>query len=134
MTNDREEGSITIEGKKLDIQSQDFFSPHSKIKKRWSNRDFHNEKSNLQIKELGWRIGARRNYGRALMWLLWLQNIFVFFLIGHAYSHNILKDSALALSILISGTLVQTAYIVRIIVTELFKDINYKDYDHKSGK
>jgi hypothetical protein len=82
----------------------------------------------LQVIELKWRIFARKRYGRAFFLLLLIQNIFVLWLVYDAYTQDRLEDLSLILGVFVAATLTETYFIFRIIVTQLFKEIRYKDY------
>ena len=101
--------------------------------KKWSKDNFQNELFGNQLEELSWRVSARKWYGRGLMFLLFAQNIAIYWLVWLAYQQGQLESLGLVLGALITGTLAETAYIVRIIVTELFKDIKYGDYGKKQS-
>lgn len=100
----------------------------------WNNESFQDGIARQKMEELRWRVTARKRYGRVLMGLLLFQNIFIAILVWTAYQDQQLGQLSWILGTLIVGTLGETAYIVRIIVTELFKDINYQDYDHAVKK
>lgn len=88
----------------------------------------------LQLRdyELKWRIYARKQYGRAFFAILLVQNGFVLWLVYSAYQANRLEDLGIILGVLVSGTLAETYFIFRIMVTELFKEIKYGDYIDRS--
>jgi hypothetical protein len=80
----------------------------------------------LRIDDIRWRIKRRPVYGGILILLLFLQNAAVFtwtFMMGE----NIKKVET-AFNFLITGTLVETALIIRIIVEWLFKEIDFSLY------
>lgn len=89
---------------------------------------------NLRNYELRWRIHARKWYGRWFLLLLLVQNGFIFYLVYRAYADNRLDKLSLVFSTLVAGTLIETAYIFRIIVTQLFKDIEYQNYIDRTGR
>jgi hypothetical protein len=85
----------------------------------------------LRDYELKWRVYARKRYGRAFFVILLLQNAFVIWLVYSAYIDNRLEQLSLILGVLVAATLTETYFIFRIIVTQLFKEIRYKDYIDK---
>ncbi len=81
---------------------------------------------NLRLDDIKWRIRRRPVYGALLIGLLFVQNLAVFawlFWMGP----NISKVEN-AFNFLITGTLIETALIVRIIVEWLFKEIDFSPY------
>jgi hypothetical protein len=84
----------------------------------------------LRIEDIKWRIKRRPVFGFILIALLFLQNIAVF---GWTfYQGQNLAKLETAFNFLITGTLVETALIVRIIVEWLFKEIDFSLYKDKS--
>lgn len=81
----------------------------------------------IKIDDHTWRLKARKRYGTTFVSLLLVQNIVVFWMVGHAYCNDKLSDLSLVLSVIITGTLVETAYIIRIIVQWVFSNIDYKE-------
>lgn len=81
----------------------------------------------LREDDIQWRIKARKRYGMIFCGLLILQNIVIFGLVMHAYGDDKLENLGIIFSILVTGTLVETGYIIRIIVQWLFSDIKYQD-------
>ncbi len=79
----------------------------------------------IQREDYSWKVKARKFYGRLLMSLLFIQNFFVFALIVLALFTDKLKDLQLIFSIIIPATLVETAFMVRVIIQWMFKDIEY---------
>lgn len=78
-----------------------------------------------RIKDVQWRITARKFYGYMFLLLLFLQNAIVFYLVGNAYFANKLSTLQPVFAVLIPATLLETAYTVKIIVQWLFRDIDY---------
>ena len=89
--------------------------------------EFEKEK-HLRFKDIEWKLKSRKHYGFAIFFLLCAQNAVVFFFVGYAFffSKENLKDTQLILTVLAPGTLLETAFMVKILVQWLFSDINYK--------
>lgn len=79
----------------------------------------------IQKQDYSWKVGARKPYGFALMILLFLQNFLVFGILIWALAVNKLAELQIIFSVIIPATLVETAYMVKVIIEWLFKDINY---------
>ncbi|MFS8131161.1 MAG: hypothetical protein ACMG57_04235 [Candidatus Dojkabacteria bacterium] len=79
----------------------------------------------IQKKDYSWKVDARKPYGYALMVLLFLQNFLVFGILIWALAVNKLAELQVIFSVIIPATLVETAYMVKVIIEWLFKDINY---------
>lgn len=79
----------------------------------------------IQKKDYAWKVDARKPYGFALMILLFLQNFLVFGILIWALSADKLAQLQVIFSVIIPATLVETAYMVKVIIEWLFKDINY---------
>jgi len=80
----------------------------------------------LKVKDHTWRIEARDKYAQIFVGLLIAQNIAVFFLVYLAYALEDLKEVGTVLSVLVTATLIETGYIIKIIVQWIFSDIDYK--------
>lgn len=79
----------------------------------------------IQKKDYSWKVDARKPYGALLMILLFLQNFLVFGILIWALAVNKLAELQVIFSVIIPATLVETAYMVKVIIEWLFKDINY---------
>jgi len=79
----------------------------------------------IQKKDYSWKVDARKPYGYALMFLLFLQNFLVFGILIWALAADKLAELQIIFSVIIPATLVETAYMVKVIIEWLFKDINY---------
>lgn len=79
----------------------------------------------IQKEDYSWKVKARKPYGLALMILLFLQNFLVFSILIWALYADKLRELQYIFSIIIPATLVETAYMVKVIIEWLFKDINY---------
>lgn len=79
----------------------------------------------LQLEDYSWKIRSRKSYGRVLVGLLIAQNIIVFSLVAGALATGRMQDLQLVFGVLITATLGETAYMVKVIIEWLFKDINY---------
>ena len=79
----------------------------------------------IQKQDYSWKVGARKPYGLALMLLLFLQNFLVFGILIWALATDKLAELQIIFSVIIPATLVETAYMVKVIIEWLFKDINY---------
>ncbi len=87
--------------------------------------DEGNEFSDLQLEDYTWKVIARKNYGKILVALLILQNIAVFGMVIYALVYEKIGDLQIVFGVLIAATLTETAYMVKVIVEWMFKDINY---------
>lgn len=87
--------------------------------------DMSEEFTELQLEDYTWKVRSRKNYGWVLVGLLIAQNLAVFTLVFIALRANRLEESQLIFSVLVGSTLLETAYMVKVIVEWLFKDINY---------
>lgn len=79
----------------------------------------------IQKEDYSWKVTARKKYGWVLMILLICQNIFVFGFLILALLSNKLTELQIIFSVIIPATLGETAYMVKVIIQWLFKDINY---------
>ena len=86
--------------------------------------------SSLQVRDieqqLEWRPKVLKFTAKGLVW----QNIIVFGLVAAGMFTGHLSDLKLVLSTLVGGTLLQSAYIARIMVKFLFSDIDYHDKEY----
>ncbi len=83
------------------------------------------EFTDLQLEDYTWKVGSRKIYGRVLIGLLLVQNAFVFGLVGYAIVTGNIQDLQLIFAVLVTATLGETAYMVKVIVEWLFRDIQY---------
>jgi hypothetical protein len=81
----------------------------------------------LQLEDFTWKIRARKSYGWVLISLLIAQNLVVFSMVGVALLLGEIEDLQLIFAVLVSATLGETAFMVKVIVEWLFKDINYPE-------
>ena len=79
----------------------------------------------LELKDNSWRVEARESFGQFFFILLVVQNIAVFALVWYCVKHRTIENLQPILGIIITGTLTETYFIIRIIVEWVFKDINY---------
>jgi hypothetical protein len=79
----------------------------------------------IRLSDVNWRVNTRKMFAWCLLVLLFLQNLAVFGITFTAYFQNRLQDLSLIFSVLVSATLVETAFSIKIIVEWLFKDIDY---------
>jgi hypothetical protein len=87
----------------------------------------------LQVEDTTWRVQARPRYGKAILGLLIAQNIVVFGLLTAAGVTGILPSIVPIVVAVTSATLVETAAVVQIIVTFLFREITYPKRKADSG-
>jgi len=80
----------------------------------------------IRIRDADWRVKARPKFGWALAGLLVAQNVGLTGLIFWAATQSLLERLTPLIIGVTSGTLVETAAIIQIIVRWLFKDIDYK--------
>ncbi len=85
------------------------------------------EMSELKLEDHKWRIRARKRYAITFLLILAIQNLAVFILIYLSYFKHDLKDLSIVLSVLITGTLVETGYVIKIIIQWIFSNIDYKN-------
>lgn len=79
----------------------------------------------LQLEDYSWKIRSRKSYGKVLVGLLIAQNMIVFSLVSYALAAGKMQDLQIIFGVLISATLGETAFMVKVIIEWLFKDINY---------
>lgn len=79
----------------------------------------------LKLEDFTWKIKARKTYGWILVVLLFAQNIVVFSLVIGALLFDKMQDLQIVFGVLVTATLGETAYMVKVIIEWLFKDINY---------
>ncbi len=80
----------------------------------------------LNIQDVRWRLKARQYLSWFFGALLVVQNVVLFVLVFLAYGQGRLEGLQSILSLLVTATLAETYFIIRIIVKELFRDINYR--------
>ena len=82
----------------------------------------------LRLNDIQWKLESRKRYGFRIFFLLCLQNFVVFGLVVCVliFAKENLKDMQLVLTVLLPATLLETAFMVKILVQWLFSDINYK--------
>jgi hypothetical protein len=90
-------------------------------------RDFDEREFDVQLDDYKWRLKARKIYGFLLIALLFIQNAYVGWLVCNAFVCNDLKNLSTVLGFIVNGTLIETAFIIRIIVKWLFSDIPYRN-------
>lgn len=82
----------------------------------------------IQSQDHEGRIEARKVFVDQMIGLLWVQNIFVFVILFVALLDNRMKDLEIVLSTVIGGTLLETGFVVKVIVKFVFAEI-----DHSKG-
>lgn len=87
-------------------------------------KDLHGLKVQDIEQQLHWRPKVLEFTAKVIVW----QYIVVFALIFVALITDTMKDLSLVFGTLVGGTLLQTAYVAKVMVRFLFKDIDYK-YD-----
>ncbi|MEO6728888.1 MAG: hypothetical protein ABIM99_03115 [Candidatus Dojkabacteria bacterium] len=110
--------NITLDNENLEVMD---LRDSSKLKTPSTIDEF----VEIQKQDYSWKVGARKPYGLALMFLLFLQNFLVFGILIWALATNKLSELQIIFSVIIPATLVETAYMVKVIIEWLFKDINY---------
>lgn len=85
----------------------------------------------LEKEDLAWKLKARMWYSLAFSLLLLMQNIFAFGLVFWAFRAGRIGDLAIILSALLVGTLAETAYIVRIMITWIFSNSQYQTRNNR---
>ncbi|MBS1611805.1 MAG: hypothetical protein JST49_03225 [Bacteroidetes bacterium] len=81
---------------------------------------------NLRVRDNSWKLSARQEYGSFFTILLIAQNMAVFGIVIYCIKHDKLENLQPILSILITATLTETYFIIRIMVQWMFADIDYK--------
>jgi hypothetical protein len=89
--------------------------------------DASDEFVDLKLEDFSWKIKARKTYGKVLMAILIIQNLVVFGLVTGALLLNKMADLQLVFGVLVTATLGETAFMVKVIIEWLFKDINYPE-------
>lgn len=108
-------------------QTNDFES-NDKLNKGKDDDDYTNylkEKLKLELKDISWKNWARRFFGFAFTALLMLQNIALGYFIYKGYTDFRTSELHLMLTVIVPATLVETAFIIRIIVKWIFSDTDY---------
>lgn len=115
--------------KKLPAEDLEHFERQnpSEWEKEHKNIENNHYAKLLQLRErdIDWRITRRPVYGFVLLLLLFTQNAIVFGLVITSYLAHNLEELSLVLGIIITGTLVETAVTVRLIIQWLFSNIDY---------
>lgn len=83
--------------------------------------------SEIQIEDITWKVRARKQFGWAMLVLLAAQNIIVFGVLIYALVIGRLEELQIIFGIIIPATLGETAYMVKIIIEWLFRDIDYSN-------
>jgi hypothetical protein len=91
------------------------------------------EMQRLEREDNQWKLDARKRYGKIFVILLIAQNIVVFGLVIWAFCLDKLQPLSLVLAIIVNGTLVETAFLIRFIIKWIFADIDYKNNTNKSS-
>ncbi len=81
--------------------------------------------SDLQREDITWKVTARKRYGFAMVVLLFLQNFVVFTILLYALFTGQLPELQVIFGIIVPATLGETAFMVKIIIEWLFRDIDY---------
>ena len=80
----------------------------------------------LEEEDLKWKLRARKVYSLIFVFLLGIQNLFVFLLVAWAFFTDQLGQLAIILGTLLIGTLAETAVIIKIMVTWIFSNSDYQ--------
>jgi hypothetical protein len=86
--------------------------------------------STLQMDDIRQQLDWRPKVLRFTAWGLVIQNILVFGLVTAGLFTHRLGDLKLVFSVLVGATLLQTAYIAKVMVQFLFSDIDYHDKEY----
>lgn len=106
MNNDDEEKEILKRLNSLSDRAYNLFENSRK----YDEGQLDDVIADVKVNELRWRVSARKWYGRGLMSLLFIQNIFIVLIFWVAFTQGTLKDLSLVFSTLVVGTLGETAY------------------------
>lgn len=87
------------------------------------------EKEALELSDIRWKNWARKFFGYAFTTLLALQNIALGYFIFKSYADFRTEELHLMLTVIIPATLIETAFIIRIMVTWIFSNTDY--FNHK---
>lgn len=82
----------------------------------------------LRIRDYRERLDKRWQYGCILLTLLIAQNLLVFGGTFWVVANNLTSRVNILLPVLLPATLAETAYMVKIIITFLFSEIDYRDF------
>lgn len=93
--------------------------------------DYEEQKWSEEISEIKWKNKARKYYGTVFTLLLFLQNISAFYLIYKSYCQNRIQELRYILPVIIPATLIETAYIIKIMMQWIFSNIDY--FNHKKS-
>ena len=88
------------------------------------------EITQIQKQDFEWKVTNRPIYGKRIMDLLIGQNIFVGSLVFLAFLCGKLQELEIILGVLVTGTLVETAFSVRVVIQWLFSDTKYPTDKH----
>lgn len=86
---------------------------------------FDTENLGIQLTDNTWRVAARKYFAWCFLGLLGVQNIIVYGLVIWAFVTGRLEDLSTVIGTIVTGTLVETYLVIRIIVEWIFQDINY---------
>jgi hypothetical protein len=100
-------------------------SNHKAIKDLQVKREEAQEAYDLAIEDTKWKQNTRKSYNCFFLSLIAIQNAIVFGLVIWAFVTNKLADLSIVLGVIITGTLVETYFLLRIMVYFVFSEIDY---------
>ncbi len=94
---------------------------------------YQHQKWRMELQEIAWKNKSRKIYGFIFTALLVVQNCFLAYFVYKAYTQWRIKELQFVLPIIIPATLLETAYIIRIMMEWIFSNTDY--FNHKkTGK
>jgi hypothetical protein len=92
-------------------------------------KDYQIQKNKLEISDITWKNKARKNFGITFTIILIVQNLFVICLVMLSFSLGKISEASTVLSVVIPATLLETAYIIKIMIAWIFSNTDY--FNHK---
>jgi len=91
--------------------------------------DHDNDIMELRVKDLKWIIRHRHFFAYGVGALLISQNIFIFSFVFCAWHMGDIRDIQIITSILVTGVLGETFFVLHFIVRRMFEKINYVPFN-----
>src|SRR4051812_22556084 len=93
-------------------QIKDWREPAS-IPEKDETRELSTSILKLKRDDILWKLKARKGYGFIFCLLLFIQNYFIIWLTAKAFHHDQLEDMSFVIGTIITGTLAETAFLIR---------------------
>lgn len=90
------------------------------------------QKEKLELSDISWKNWARKFFGYIFTGLLLLQNSALITFVYKSYTDFRTNDLKIMLTVIVPATLIETAFIIRIIVTWIFSNTDY--FNHKDSR